>query len=122
MGTVMDVTERKEAAEALRASEHLALGQLDALKKTLDALSRESEPEKFLEHVLCTIIEQLSAHSIGVWEMNKSSGSTSFVANYEGTPNFTWPQRNPRPHRKHPCGSVSIPSGLSSSKLAGSVW
>jgi PAS domain S-box-containing protein len=83
MGTVMDVTERKAAAEALRASEHLALGQLDALKKTLDALSRESEPEKFLEHVLCTIAEQLSAHSIGVWEMNKSSGSTAFVANYE---------------------------------------
>jgi len=83
MGTVMDVTERKVAAEALRASEHLALGQLDALKKTLDALSKESEPEKFLEHVLRTIAEQLSAHSIGVWEMNKSSGSTAFVANYE---------------------------------------
>src|ERR1700722_5064009 len=83
MGTVMDVTERKAAAEALRASEHLALGQLDALKKTLDALSKESEPEKFLEHVLCTIAEQLGAHSIGVWEMNKSSGSTAFVANYE---------------------------------------
>ncbi len=83
MGTVMDVTERKAAAEALRASEHLALGQLDALKNTLDALSKESEPEKFLEHVLRTIAEQLGAHSIGVWEMNKSSGSTAFVANYE---------------------------------------
>jgi PAS domain S-box-containing protein len=83
MGTVMDVTERKKSQDALRAAEHLALGQLDALKKTLDALSKESEPEKFLEHVLRTIAEQLSAHSIGVWEMNKSSGSTAFVANYE---------------------------------------
>jgi PAS domain S-box-containing protein len=83
MGTVMDVTERKKSQDALRAAEHLATGQLDALKKTLDALSKESEPEKFLEHVLCTIVEQLSAHSIGVWEMNKPRGSTAFVANYE---------------------------------------
>jgi PAS domain S-box-containing protein len=83
MGTVMDVTERKKSQDALRAAEHLATGQLEALKKTLDALSKESEPEKFLQHVLCTIIEQLSAHSIGVWEMNKSVGSTAFVANYE---------------------------------------
>ena len=65
MGTVMDVTERKKSQDALRAAEHLATGQLEALKKTLDALSKESEPEKFLQHVLCTIIEQLKAHSIG---------------------------------------------------------
>ena len=83
MGTVMDVTERKAAAEALRASELLARGQLDALKTTLDRLSQESEPEKFLEHVLRTITEQLDAHSIGVWEMNKPGGSTAFVAKYE---------------------------------------
>jgi PAS domain S-box-containing protein len=83
MGTVMDVTERKAAAEALRASELLARGQLDALKTTLDRLSQESEPDKFLEHVLRTITEQLNAHSIGVWEMNKSAGSTAFVAKYE---------------------------------------
>jgi PAS domain S-box-containing protein len=83
MGTVMDVTERKKSQDALRAAEHLATGQLEALKKTLDALSKESEPEKFLQHVLRTIIEQLRAHSIGVWEMNKSVGSTAFVANYE---------------------------------------
>jgi PAS domain S-box-containing protein len=83
MGTVMDVTERKKSQDALRAAKHLATGQLEALKKTLDALSKESEPEKFLQHVLCTIIEQLRAHSIGVWEMDKAVGSTAFVANYE---------------------------------------
>lgn len=83
IGTVMDVTERKQAAEALCASDLLARGQLDALKKTLDRLSQESEPEKFLQHVLRTIAEQLEAHSIGVWEMNKPAGSTAFVANYE---------------------------------------
>ena len=83
MGTVMDVTERKAAAEALRGSEVLAHGQLDALKKTLDVLAHESEPEKFLEQVLRTITEQLRAHSIGVWEMSKSTGGTAFLANYE---------------------------------------
>jgi predicted ATPase/signal transduction histidine kinase len=73
-----------EVREAsIRLSEHLAHGQLDALKKTLDRLSQESEPEKFLEHVLRTITEQLEAHSIGVWEMNKPAGSTAFVVNYE---------------------------------------
>src|SRR3984957_13549285 len=69
IGTVMDITERKLAEESsirlnlqleqriaertadLRASEHLARGQLEALTDTLTALSRESEPEKFFEHV-----------------------------------------------------------------------
>ena len=83
IGALMDITERAEAAEALRASEHLARGQLEALKKTLDVLAHESEPEKFLEQVLRTIAEQLSAHSIGVWEMSKSTGGTAFLANYE---------------------------------------
>jgi len=83
MGTVMDVTERKQAAEALCASNLLARGQLDAIRKTLDRLSQESEPEKFLEHVLRTITEQLEAHSVGVWEMNIPVGCTVFAANYE---------------------------------------
>src|SRR6185295_847208 len=40
--------ERERAAEALRASEHLARGQLDAHTHTLDSLAEESDPDRLL--------------------------------------------------------------------------
>ena len=60
--------ERKQSAESLRASELLARGQLDALTHTLDALAQESDPDRLLEHVLRTLIEQSDAHSVSVWD------------------------------------------------------
>src|SRR2546426_690288 len=60
--------ERKQAAESLRASELLARGQLEALTHTLDALAQESDPDRLLEHVLRTIIDQSEAHSVSVWD------------------------------------------------------
>ena len=83
VGAIMDVTEQKKAEEALRASEHLAGGQLEALTNTLTALSKESEPEKFLERVLRMIGRQLGAHSLGVWEMNDKTGRARLAANYD---------------------------------------
>src|SRR6266478_2889939 len=65
--------ERKQAAESLRASELLARGQLDALTHTLDALAQESDPDRLLEHVLRTIIEQSDAHSVSVWDREPDS-------------------------------------------------
>lgn len=79
-----DITERKRAAEALRASEHLARGQVEALASSLAALSRESVPEKYLEHVLRIAGEQLNAASVNVWEMNEAVGCVELVANYQG--------------------------------------
>jgi predicted ATPase/signal transduction histidine kinase len=75
-----DLEERKEA---LRLSEHLARGQLEALQETLVSLERESEPGKFLEHVLCIICRQLGAHSISVWEMNDKVGCVDQAAVFE---------------------------------------
>jgi len=83
-GISTDITERKHAAEALRASEHLARGQLEALASSLAALSGESVPEKFLEHVLRIAGEQLDAVGVSVWEMNENIGCVELAANYQG--------------------------------------
>src|SRR2546422_5379200 len=61
--TGTDITERKEAAEALIASENFARGQVAVLKSTLDALAKESAPDRLLGHMLRTITEQFGAHS-----------------------------------------------------------
>ncbi len=101
-GTNSDIEDR-------RASEHLASGQMESLTSTLDALSRESEPEKFLEHVLRAIGKRLGAHSIGVWEMNAGAGRVQLVGNCEGDRLHlaTKEQRQASPqvplvHREHP--------------------
>lgn len=79
-----DITDRRKSAEALRASEHLARGQLDALTRTLNAISHESEAEKFLEHVLRMIGQQLGGQGLGIWELREEVGRVRLVANYEG--------------------------------------
>jgi len=76
--------DRERAAKALRASEHLARGQLDALTHTLDSLAEESDPDRLLEHVLRTIVEQTGAHSVSVWERNEDGGWLELVAVIEG--------------------------------------
>jgi PAS domain S-box-containing protein len=70
VGAVMDITVQKCATEALRVSEHLARGQLGALTGTLESLARESDPDKLPKHVLTTILSQLGAHSVSMWERN----------------------------------------------------
>ena len=78
-----DITERKRAAEALRASEQLACGQVVALTRTLDALAMESAPDRLVEHVLRTITGQLNAHSISVWQRDEASGLVSLEFAFE---------------------------------------
>jgi signal transduction histidine kinase len=70
---VMDITDRKQAAEALRASEHLARGQLETMTRTLSIMAKESDPDRLLEHVLATIGSQLGAHSIAVCEFREGA-------------------------------------------------
>src|SRR5271168_381570 len=70
--------ERKQAAEALQASEKLARGQAEALTLTLDALARETDPDRAMEHVLRTVTAQLNAHSCSVWLRDPVSGLMVF--------------------------------------------
>ena len=74
VGSVMDVTEQKQAADALRASERLARGQAEALSQALDAIARETSPDRIVELVLRTMIKQLDAHSSSAWLWDEASG------------------------------------------------
>jgi PAS domain S-box-containing protein len=109
VGAVMDITERKQAAEALRASEHVARGQSEALTRVLSIFARVSEPENFLEHILLMIGSQLGAHSISVWELNTATGRVQFLANcmdgalHLSTPGETQASSQPNPSlNNHP--------------------
>jgi len=75
--------ERERDAEALRASAQLARGQIEALSCTLDALAKESAPDRLVEHVLRTIICQLDAHSSGVWLRDHETGLVNFEFAFE---------------------------------------
>jgi PAS domain S-box-containing protein len=73
VGSVIDITERKRAEEALRASEQLARGQVEALAHSLDVLTTAPEPEKFIGQMLSTIGRLLNAHSASLWLFDDSS-------------------------------------------------
>jgi PAS domain S-box-containing protein len=73
LGSVIDITERKRAEEALRASEQLARGQVEALAQSLDVLTTAPEPEKFIGQMLSTIGRLLNAHSASLWLFDDSS-------------------------------------------------
>jgi PAS domain S-box-containing protein len=83
VGVVMDVTERKRTADALRISEHLVRSQLQAVTTSLAALSREPEPEKFLEHIFRVTCQQLGAASSSIWEVNDTVDCVDLAAIYE---------------------------------------
>jgi PAS domain S-box-containing protein len=83
-GTIQDITERKQAAESLRASELVARGQVNALTRTLDALAKESATDRLVEHVLRTITDEFNAHGSSVWRLNEVSGQMDFEFALEG--------------------------------------
>ncbi len=70
-----DITERKRAEEALRASEQVARGQVEALAQSLDVLATAPDPEKFIGQMLSTIGRLLNAQSVSLWLFDDSSDS-----------------------------------------------
>ena len=80
--------ERDRAAAALRASERVARGQVEALTYSLDVLATAPAPDKFLGQMLSTIGRMLEAQSVILWLLNESNDSLVLRAWAEGT-NFT---------------------------------
>src|SRR5437762_7044445 len=77
VGTVIDVTESKRAEEALRASEQVARGQVEALAQSLDVLTTAPDPETFTGQMLNTIGRLLNARSVSLWLLDSSDDSRS---------------------------------------------
>src|SRR5256886_900094 len=75
VGTVIDVTESKRAEEALRASEQVARGQVEALAQSLDVLATAPDPEKVIGQMLSTIGRPLNAHNLSLSLFDDSSDS-----------------------------------------------
>jgi PAS domain S-box-containing protein len=75
VGTVIDITESKRSEEALRASEQVARGQVEALAQSLDVLATAPEPEKFIGQMLNTIGRLLNAQSVSLWLFDESTDS-----------------------------------------------
>jgi PAS domain S-box-containing protein len=75
VGTVIDITESKRSEEALRASEQVARGQVEALAQSLDVLATAPAPDKFIGQMLSTIGRLLNAQSVTLWLFDESTDS-----------------------------------------------
>jgi PAS domain S-box-containing protein len=84
VGTVIDITESMRSEEALRASEQVARGQVEALTHSLDVLATAPDPEKFIGQMLSTIGRLLSAQSVVLWLFDEATDSLVLRAFSEG--------------------------------------
>ena len=80
--------ERDRAEEALRASEQVARGQVEALTYSLDVLATAPAPDKFIGQMLSTIGRLLGAQSVILWLLNEATESLVMRAAAQGA-NFT---------------------------------
>ena len=67
--------ELSRSNEALRASEQVARGQVEALAQSLDVLATAPDPEKFIGQMLSTIGRLLNAQSVTLWLFDESADS-----------------------------------------------
>lgn len=72
VGAVSDITERKQAQEALHRSEQLARGQVEALIQNLDVLATGPGPDGFIIQMLSTIGRLLEARWVALWLLDES--------------------------------------------------
>jgi PAS domain S-box-containing protein len=84
VGTTMDVTEHKCVEEALRASEQVARGQVEALAQNLDILATAPAPKNLIGQMLSTIGRFLNAQSVILWLLDEANDSLVLLAAVEG--------------------------------------
>src|SRR6266550_638833 len=77
--------ERDRAEGALRASEQVARGQVEALTYSLDVLATAPAPGMFLGQMLSTIGRLLGAQSVILWLLDESNDALVLRAWAEGT-------------------------------------
>src|SRR5207302_1998486 len=80
--------ERQRAEEALRASEQVARGQVEALTYSLDVLATAPAPDRFLGQMLSTMGRLLDAQSVVFWLLDEANELLVFRAAAQGS-NFT---------------------------------
>src|SRR5450432_473216 len=81
--------------EALRASEQVARGQVEALTQSLDVLATAPDPENFIGQMLSTMARLLNAQSVVLWLLDKSTDSLLLRS--------AWEDENlPGPDPEHP--------------------
>jgi signal transduction histidine kinase/CheY-like chemotaxis protein/PAS domain-containing protein len=95
IGISMDITESKRAADAVRASEQVARGQVEALAQSLSMLAAAPEPEKFVGQMLSTIGRLLGAQSVLLWFFDESTDSLVLRLVVEGTRPITPDPQHP---------------------------
>jgi len=107
VGISMDISENKRAADALRASEQVARGQVEALAQSLSVLAIAPEPETFVGQMLSTIGRLLNAKTVALWLFDKSMNSLVLRLMADGAkpaapdPNHPW-MANPLSWKRNP--------------------
>ena len=76
--------ELSRSTEALRASEQVARGQVEALTQSLDVLATAPDPENFIGQMLSTIARLLNAQSVVLWLLDKPTDSLLLRSAWDG--------------------------------------
>ncbi len=82
-GSNTDIEEQQRTEQTLRASAHVARRQVEILKSSLDALSREADPTRLAGYILDSIIRQFGAHSGSVWTRNPGTDTVALQFAFE---------------------------------------